>query len=128
MFCAQAANWGAVVNGIDAAPLMIAIDREHTRHGDFRVGEMENLLYADKSFDPVTGFNSFQYAADHLDAMQEDGRVAWTGAQVVAATWGKPQDCQAAAYVAAMGSLMPSPAPGDGILLRRLKMAHSPRC
>ncbi|MDE3091214.1 MAG: class I SAM-dependent methyltransferase [Chloroflexota bacterium] len=112
MFCAMAAQTGAVISGIDAAAPLITIARERTSHGDFRVGEMEDLPYSDKSFDVVTGFNAFQYAADPLNALQEARRVARVGAQVVAATWGKPQDCEAAAYVAALGSLMPPPPPG----------------
>lgn len=131
MFCALAAQTGAVISGIDAAAPLITIARERTSHGDFRVGEMEDLPYADKSFDVVTGFNAFQYAADPLNALQEARRVARAGAQVVAATWGKPQECQAVAYIAALGSLMPPPlgAPGpfalseDGALAALLKQA-----
>ncbi len=112
MFCAMAAKADAVISGIDAAASLIAIARDRTPHADFRIGEMQDMPYSDKSFDVVTGFNAFQYAADPLNALQEARRVAREGAQVVAATWGKRQDCEAAAYVAALGSLMPPPPPG----------------
>jgi SAM-dependent methyltransferase len=69
---------------------------------------MEDLPYADKSFDLVTGFNSFEFAADPLSALQEARRVARVGALVVMATWGRRQNCPAAAYVAVLGSLMPT--------------------
>jgi len=110
MFCKLSAEADAIISGLDAAPSLIAIARERSPYGDFRVGEMEDLPYSDKSFDLVTGFNSFQFAADPLNALQEARRVARVGSQVVAATWGKPQDCQAAEYVVALSSLMP-PAP-----------------
>src|SRR5271169_1834632 len=54
-----AAKKGARVSGIDAAEELLAIARERTPKGDFRAGDLEELPYADKSFDIVTGFNSF---------------------------------------------------------------------
>jgi SAM-dependent methyltransferase len=109
---ARAARRGARVTGIDATAALIAIARERIPHGDFRVGEMEALPYAHSAFDVVTGFNSFQYAASPVNALREAGRVARTGAPVVIAVWGKPEDTEAAAYLAALGSLMPPPPPG----------------
>lgn len=132
MFCAMAAKSDAVICGLDAAAPLIAIARERTPQGDWRVGEMEDLPYPDKSFDVVTGFNSFQYAADPSNALQQARRVARVESLVVAATWGMPQDCQASAYIAALGSLMPPPPPGtpgpfamsgDGTLAELMKRA-----
>lgn len=132
MFCAMAAKMGTLVSGIDASASLIAIAQERTSHGDFRVGEMEDLPYSDKSFDVVTGFNTFQYAADPLNALQQARRVARIGAQVVATAWGKPHECHAAAYIAALDSLMPPPPPGtpgpfalseDGTLAALVKQA-----
>jgi ubiquinone/menaquinone biosynthesis C-methylase UbiE len=112
MFCELAARRGARVTGIDATAALIAIARERIPHGDFRVGEMEALPYAHSAFDVVTGFNSFQYAASPVNALREAGRVARTGAPVVIAVWGTPEDTEAAASLAALGSLMPPPPPG----------------
>src|ERR1700674_4372917 len=64
LFCQLAAKRGAQVAGVDAAPKLIEIARERTPKGDFHVGEMEELPFADKTFDLVTGFNAFQFAAD----------------------------------------------------------------
>jgi SAM-dependent methyltransferase len=73
---------------------------------------MESLPYVDDRFDLVTGFNSFQFAADPARALREAGRVARPGAPVVIATWGRPEQCEAAAWVKAVGGLLPPPPPG----------------
>jgi hypothetical protein len=61
----------------------------------------------------VTGFNSYQYAADPTRALTEARRVTRRGGQVVIATWGRPDKCEAAAYLAALKPLLP-PRPGAG--------------
>ncbi|MGZ4331583.1 MAG: class I SAM-dependent methyltransferase [Solirubrobacteraceae bacterium] len=55
---------------------------------DLRVGEMEALPYEDDSFDLVTGFNSFFFADEIVEAVREAGRVAKPGAPVVIQVWG----------------------------------------
>ena len=112
MFMRLAARRGATVTGIDAAAPFIAIARERVPDADLTVGEMESLPYADDSFDVVTGFNAFQFAADPGNALREAARVARPGAPVLIATWGRPDECEAAAYVARVGSLLPPPPPG----------------
>jgi SAM-dependent methyltransferase len=112
LFCELAAKRGAKISGLDATPALIAIARERTPRGDFRVGEMENLPFDDASFDIVTGFNSFQYAASPVHALSEARRVARDGAQVMIATWGKPQDCEIIGLMAALRPFLPPPPPG----------------
>ena len=73
---------------------------------------MQTLPYADRSFDVVTGFNSFQYAASPIDALREASRVTRRAGTIVIATWGQPEDCEAAGHLKALGSLMPPPPPG----------------
>jgi SAM-dependent methyltransferase len=107
-----AAQRGAIVTGIDAAGPFIEIARERLAHADLTVGEMESLPYADDSFDTVTGFNAFQFAADPARALREAGRVGRAGAPVLIATWGRPEQCDAAGYVKAVGGLLPAPPPG----------------
>ncbi len=107
-----AARRGARVAGIDAAAALIAIAKERVPEADFRIGEMESLPFAGASFDCVTGFNSFQYAADPVNALREARRVAKAGASVVIATWGQPADCEAAVYLSALRPLLPAPPPG----------------
>jgi len=102
-----AAHLGAQVTGIDAAPAFIEIARERVPDGDFRIGEMEELPYADASFDVVTGFNSFQHAANPVAALSEARRVVRTGGRVAVVTWGRPEDCEHAAVLAAIRALLP---------------------
>jgi len=112
MFCAMAAARGARVAGLDAAAPSIAIALERVPAGDFQVGEMEALPFADRSFELVTGFNSFQYAANPTRALVEARRVAKPSGHVVIALWGEADTCEAATYFAAMAPLLPPPPPG----------------
>lgn len=111
IFCAMAARLGATVGGIDAAEALIAIARERVPDGDFRVGEMEVLPYEDQAFEVVTGFSSFQFAANPARALREASRISRAGT-VVIAVFGKPEESEATAYIAAMGALLPPPPPG----------------
>ncbi|QTA84701.1 class I SAM-dependent methyltransferase [Desulfonema magnum] len=112
LFCSMAAERGANVTGIDAAEALIAIANQRLSQGDFRVGEMETLPYADNSFDVVTGLNSFQYAENPVNALNEARRVAKNESSVVVMVWGKAEDCDAADHLMALGPLLPPPPPG----------------
>jgi SAM-dependent methyltransferase len=103
---------GATVSGLDAAQPFVEIARERVPDADFRVGELEVLPYDDASFDVVTGFCSFQYAADPVNALREARRVTRPGGTVAILTWGQPEHCEAAALIKALGSLLPPPPPG----------------
>jgi len=59
--------------GLDAAEALLDVARKRTPSGDFRQGEMEELPFADGTFDVVTGFNSLQYAADPVNALRQQG-------------------------------------------------------
>ena len=102
----------ANVAGIDASAVFIEIARERLPGRNFRVGEMETLPHADGSFDVVTGFNAFQYAASPSNALREARRVTQPDGVIVIATWGLPEDCEAAGHLKALGALMPPPPPG----------------
>ena len=107
-----AARRGARVSGLDASAPSIEFARERVPGGDFVAGEMEALPYPDETFDVVTGFNSFQYAADPVNALRQARRVARAGGSVAAVTWGPPEQCAAAPYLRALGALMPPAPPG----------------
>ena len=102
----------ANVSGIDASSAFIDIARARLPGRNFRVGEMESLPHADGSFDVVTGFNAFQYAASPVNALREARRVTRPGGVIVIATWGLPETCEAAGHLKALGALMPPPPPG----------------
>ena len=107
-----AAARGAQVSGIDAADTLLAIASERTPKGEFHVGDLETLPFADATFDVVTGFNSFQYAANPAVALGEARRVTKAKGVIVIMTWGVPEGMQAAALVAALRPLLPPPPPG----------------
>lgn len=107
-----AAARGALVSGIDASSASIEIARERTPAGDFRVGEMEELPFADQAFDAVTSFNAFQYAADPVAALRQAARVSTSGGRVAMVVWGEPHLTEHAATLAAIAPLMPPPPPG----------------
>jgi SAM-dependent methyltransferase len=111
-FAELASASGARVSGIDAAPALVDIAGQRVPEGSFRVGELEWLPYQDHSFDLVTGFNSFQYAANPVNALREARRVTERGGSVVAMIWGTAAECEPAAHLAALGSLLPPPPPG----------------
>jgi SAM-dependent methyltransferase len=103
---------GAAVSGFDATGPLLEIARERVPDGDFREGDMEQLPFEDDSFDVVVGFNSFQFAGDPANALREAARVARDGAPIAVATWGKPEQCEAAIVLKASAELAPPPPPG----------------
>jgi SAM-dependent methyltransferase len=107
-FCRIAADRGARVSGIDATAPLVEIAGERTRGGDFRVGDMEDLPWQDDSFDVVTGFNSFFFAADLGHALREARRVARPGGEVAMTVFGRPERCESTLMFAALGQLLPS--------------------
>ncbi len=106
-----AAARGAAVSGVDAAEAMLSIARSRVPGGDFRVGDLEDLPFADASFDVVTGFNSLQYAGNPVAALREAGRVAKRDGFVVIMAFGDPDGMGAAALVTALEPLLPPPPP-----------------
>ncbi len=97
---------------IDAAEFLLEIARERVPGGDFRQGDIETLPFADRTFDLVTGFNSFQFAGDAAQALREAGRVSKPDGMVVIMTWGEPAGMEAASLVSSLKPLLPAPPPG----------------
>ena len=111
-FSRIAADRGATVCGLDATPPFVEIARQRVPGGDFRVGDMEALPWADDSFDVVTGFNSFFIAGDMVNALREARRVARPGGSVAMTVFGRPERCQSGSVFAALRQFMPAPAAG----------------
>jgi SAM-dependent methyltransferase len=107
-----AAARGARVAGLDGAAASLVIARERTPQGDFQDGALEDLPWSDGTFDVVTGFNSFQFAADIVSALREARRVVRPGGRVAAAVWGRDEDCETVVTMAAVRKLLaPPPSP-----------------
>ena len=98
IFCEMAAKRGARVSGLDASEHLVAIAHERVQSGEFRTGEMEELPYDNQTFDVVTGFSSFQFAANPVNALKEASRVSKTG-MVVIAVFGKPEESESTSYI-----------------------------
>jgi SAM-dependent methyltransferase len=111
VFLRLVADRGVEPFGLDASEALIEIARERLPGADLRVGDMEQLPYDDESFDLVTGFNSFFFAADLVAALREAGRVAQPGAPVVIQVWGRPERCDLEAMKQIARRYAPPPPP-----------------
>jgi SAM-dependent methyltransferase len=111
-FCSLAAASGATITGFDGTEPLILAARDRAPDITFLTGDMEALPFPDASFDIVTGFNSFQYAASIPKALAEALRVLKPGGRFVTMIWGNKEDCQAAVSLGAIGKLLPPPPPG----------------
>lgn len=107
-----ASQRGVEVYGVDAADNLLGIARERVAGADFRLGDLEELPFPDGAFDVVTGFNSFQFAADPVAALTEARRISKPSGRIVVLTWGNPQGMQAASLIGALKPLLPSPPAG----------------
>jgi SAM-dependent methyltransferase len=92
-FLRLVAERGGRPSGLDASDALIAFARGRLPNADLRVGEMEELPWADATFDLVTGFNSFFFADDMVSALREAGRVAKPGSPLVVQVWGAHERC-----------------------------------
>src|SRR5919109_4837258 len=111
VFLRLAADRGAVPFGLDASEALLEIARERVPEADLRLGEMEQLPYDADTFDLVTGFNSFFFAANLVAALREAGRVAKPGAPVVIQVWGRPERCDLEAQKQVARGYAPPPPP-----------------
>jgi ubiquinone/menaquinone biosynthesis C-methylase UbiE len=112
-FCVLAGERGAAVAGIDATPGLLAIARERNPDADLRRGDLQFLPWTDRSFDVVTGFNAFFYAADIVAAFREARRVLRPGGHVALTAFGRPERCESAPVLEFLAPLLPSHAVED---------------
>lgn len=112
VFSNMAQQTGAAITGIDASEPLLKEARLRNPHVAFLSAEMEELPFADRSFTVVSGFNSFQYAASIQNAIAEAKRVLVPNGKLAVMVWGNREDCEAAVYLKAVGSLLPPPPPG----------------
>lgn len=102
-----AADLGAEVAGIDASAGLLEVARDRLPGARLERGDLEILPFDDDSFDVVTGFNAFQFAADPVAALREARRVTKPGGKVFIMTWGEPGSMEVTAMVAALKPLLP---------------------
>ena len=111
-FLRAAADHGAIVSGIDASEALLAIARERVPEAELSLGDLQRLPYADDAFDAVTGFCSFFFADDMVEALREAGRVARPGAPIVIQVWGRPERFDLGLMKAVLARFRPPPPPG----------------
>jgi SAM-dependent methyltransferase len=112
LFTHMASSTGAQVTAVDAAPGLLEVARERNPSISFLEEDLEAMPFAAESFDVVAGFNSFQYAGNFSNALNEAKRVVKTGGKIVIGIWDKPEASDATNILKAIGSLMPPPPPG----------------
>ncbi len=105
---------GAVVSGLDASAPLIDIARGRVSDGDFRVGDLEALPFADESFDAVIAANSIQYAQDRVAALRELARVSAPEARIAVGLFGRSDRVDFRVVFDAFRESLPEPPPGDG--------------
>lgn len=108
-FCKIASEAGFKISGLDGSDALISIAKERVPSGDFHAGDLEELPFGDNTFDIVTGFNSFQFAGNIVNALKEAGRVAKKSAPLFISYWGSPDKCNASSLFAALAPYMPTP-------------------
>lgn len=103
-FCAFASERGAIAHGLDVEPDAIAEALEAAPGADVRLGLMENLPWADASFDVVTSFNALQYALDPEMALIEATRVVRPDGRIAICKWGSPAENDFFAFLTSIGA------------------------
>ena len=83
--------------------------RRHIPKADVRIGPIEQLPRPDQSFDVVTGFNAFQFAADFVAALAEARRVTRSGGRVAICNWARIADREVNAIFEPLKELDPRP-------------------
>ncbi|MCB0029573.1 MAG: class I SAM-dependent methyltransferase [Anaerolineales bacterium] len=110
----MAANRGALVSGLDAADGLLSYARSRVPAGEFRQGDIEQLPFADNSFDAVIASNSVQYAADRIATLRELRRVCRPNGTISACLFGPPERVAYTALFQALAATMPQKPQGGG--------------
>lgn len=109
-----AATRGAVVSGLDASEGLLEFARRSLPEGDFRMGDLEALPFADDMFDSVIAASSLQYAVDRVAALKEFKRVCRPDGRVAVGLWSTPDKVEYRVVFESVRDALPEPPPGDG--------------
>lgn len=111
-----AARRGADVVGQDLAPVLVDTARERAAEEgvtvQFEVGDAEDMLYDDASFDVLMSTCGVMFAPDHEAVARELARVTKPGGRLALACWTTGPGM--AQVFKMMGPFLPPPAPGAG--------------
>jgi SAM-dependent methyltransferase len=77
--------------------------------GDFRVGDLEALPYADGTFDAIIAADALPYVADPAMALRELRRVCAPAGRVAIALWTAPEEGAPQAIVQVVREILPRP-------------------
>jgi SAM-dependent methyltransferase len=99
LFAELAAQTGADVTGLDAAPGLVDYARRRRPSARYLVEDLEHMPFADGHFDVVTAFNSVLYAADPRRALAEIRRVTAPSGRAVLTVGAGPEQAESAALI-----------------------------
>lgn len=105
----KAAARGAQVTGFDASANLLEIARERLPNAEFTQSDIEDLPYADNTFDVVFAANSVQYAENQEQAVREALRVKKPDGKFVIGMWCEPERCDMAGLFKAVSPSGPPP-------------------
>ncbi|HKA42202.1 MAG TPA: methyltransferase domain-containing protein [Burkholderiales bacterium] len=88
---ADALARGATVVGVDVAPNMVALARQHVPGANFREGDAEALPFQDKQFDSVLCCFGLLHFARPDQALREAARVLKPGGVLSFTVWCAPE-------------------------------------
>jgi len=110
---------GRVV-GVDLSKEMVEVARGRVAEGGpdnltFQQGSGEGIPASDQSFDVVLSSLTLMYVIDRTAAAREIARVLRPGGRLVAAVWGRPDECDIVRFQQAAGQFGETPpVPGVG--------------
>jgi SAM-dependent methyltransferase len=111
----RAAAAGALVTGIDLAPVLIETAKERAAERgleiEYVVGDAERLPFEDETFDKVSSTCGIMFAPDHEASARELGRVTRPGGRIALANW-TPTGGMAKVFKV-MGPYQPAPPPSS---------------
>jgi SAM-dependent methyltransferase len=111
LFLSMASATGAKLYGIDAAPGLLQLTSQRVPEATLMLEDLEEIPFGENSFDVVTGFNSFQYSGDKLEALRQAKSVVRPGGKIVVAIWDEAVNCDSSIIFSTLGKLLPAPPP-----------------